>query len=162
MQQQVAKDKVVSIDYTLTDTGGEVIDSSQGGEPLTYLHGSGNIIPGLEQALEGKSAGDQVNATVAPDQGYGQKNPGLIQPVPRSQFPGVADIKIGMQFQAQTNHGPRVVTVVGVDDQTVTVDANHPLAGETLNFAVRVVDVRDATQQELDHGHAHGPGGHQH
>ena len=162
MQQQVGKDKVVSIDYTLTGTGGEVIDTSQGGEPLTYLHGSGNIIPGLERALEGKSAGDEVNAVVAPDQGYGQKNPGLVQPVPRSQFPGVTDIKVGMQFQAQTNHGPRVVTVVGVDDNTVTVDANHPLAGETLNFAVRVVDVRDATQQELDHGHAHGPGGHQH
>ena len=162
MQQQVGKDKVVSIDYTLTGAGGEVIDTSQGGEPLTYLHGSGNIIPGLERALEGKSAGDEVNAVVAPDQGYGQKNPGLVQPVPRSQFPGVTDIKVGMQFQAQTNHGPRVVTVVGVDDNTVTVDANHPLAGETLNFAVRVVDVRDATQQELDHGHAHGPGGHQH
>ena len=162
MQQQVAKDKVVSIDYTLTGTGGEVIDSSQGGEPLTYLHGAGNIIPGLEQALEGKSAGEEVNTTVAPDQGYGQKNPGLIQPVPRSQFPGVADIKVGMQFQAQTNHGPRVVTVVDLNDDTVTVDANHPLAGETLTFAVRVVEVRDATQQELDHGHAHGPGGAQH
>ena len=162
MQQQVAKDKVVSIDYTLTGTGGEVIDSSQGGEPLTYLHGAGNIIPGLEQALEGKSAGEEINATVAPDQGYGQKNPGLIQPVPRSQFPGVSDIKVGMQFQAQTNHGPRVVTVVDMNDDTVTVDANHPLAGETLTFAVRVVEVRDATQQELDHGHAHGPGGAHH
>ena len=162
MQQQVAKDKVVSIDYTLTGTGGEVIDSSQGGEPLTYLHGAGNIIPGLEQALEGKSAGEEVNTTVPPDQGYGQKNPGLIQPVPRSQFPGVTDIKVGMQFQAQTNHGPRVVTVVDMNDDTVTVDANHPLAGETLTFAVRVVDIRDATQQELDHGHAHGPGGAHH
>src|SRR4051794_40034525 len=162
MQQQVAKDKVVSIDYTLTGTGGEGIDSSQGGEPLPHLHGAGNIIPGLERALEGKSAGDQVNATVAPDQGYGQKNPGLVQPVPRAQFPGVKEINVGQQFQAQTNHGPRVVTVVGVDDNTVTVDANHPLAGTTLNFAVKVVEVRDATRQELDHGHAHGPGGQQH
>jgi FKBP-type peptidyl-prolyl cis-trans isomerase SlyD len=160
--QQVAKDKVVSIDYTLTGTGGEVIDSSQGAEPLTYLHGAGNIIPGLERALEGKSAGDEINATIAPDQGYGQKNPGLVQPVPRSQFPGVKDITVGQQFQAQTNHGPRVVTVVGVTDDTVTVDANHPLAGATLNFAVKVVDVRDATAEELGHGHAHGPGGHQH
>ncbi len=162
MQQHIAKDKVVSIDYTLTGAAGEVIDSSQGGEPLTYLHGGGNIIPGLERALEGKSVGDQVNATVAPDQGYGQKPPALVQGVPRTQFPGVTDIKVGMQFQAQTNHGPRVVTVVGVSDDTVTVDANHPLAGETLNFAVKVVDVRDATAQELDHGHPHGPGGHQH
>jgi len=159
---QVAKDKVVSIDYTLTGTGGNVIDSSSGGEPLTYLHGAGNIIPGLERALEGKSAGEQVKTTVGPDDGYGQKNPGLVQPVPRAQFPGVKDISIGMQFQAQTNHGPRVVTVVGVNDDTVTVDANHPLAGETLNFDVKVVEVRDATQQELDHGHAHGPGGHHH
>ena len=158
----VAKDKIVSIDYTLTDAGGEVIDSSQGQEPLTYLHGAGNIIPGLEQALEGKSPGDQVNTTVPPDQGYGPKNPALVQPVPRAQFPGVTDITVGMQFQAQTNHGPRVVTVVDVNPDTVTVDANHPLAGETLNFDVKVVEVRDATQQELDHRHAHGPGGHHH
>ena len=159
---QIGKDKVVSIDYTLTGSGGEVIDSSQGQEPLTYLHGAGNIIPGLERALEGKSAGDQVNTTVPPEQGYGQKNPALVQPVPRAQFPGVSDIAVGMQFQAQTNHGPRVVTVVGVDPDKVTVDANHPLAGETLNFDVKVVEVRDATQQELDHKHAHGPGGHKH
>ena len=159
---QIGKDKVVSIDYTLTGSGGEVIDSSQGQEPLTYVHGAGNIIPGLERALEGKSAGDQVNTTVPPEQGYGQKNPALVQPVPRTQFPGVSDIAVGMQFQAQTNHGPRVVTVVGVDPDKVTVDANHPLAGETLNFDVKVVEVRDATQQELDHKHAHGPGGHKH
>ena len=159
---QIVKDKVVAIDYTLTGSDGEVIDSSQGQEPLVYLHGAGNIVPGLERALEGKAAGDAVNATVEPDQGYGQKNPALVQPVPRAQFPGVQDIAVGMQFQAQTNHGPRVVTVVGVDDETVTVDANHPLAGETLRFDVKVVEVRDATQHELDHGHAHGPGGHQH
>ena len=159
---RIGKDKVVAIDYTLTGSDGAVIDSSQGHEPLTYLHGAGNIVPGLERALEGKSAGDQVTATVEPDQGYGQKNPALVQPVPRAQFPGVKDIAVGQQFQAQTNHGPRVVTVVDVSPDTVTVDANHPLAGETLNFDVKVVDVRDATQQELDHGHAHGPGGHQH
>jgi FKBP-type peptidyl-prolyl cis-trans isomerase SlyD len=159
---QVGKDKVVSIDYTLTDVGGKVIDSSEGTEPLAYLHGAGNIIPGLERALEGKSAGEEVKATIAPEQGYGQKNPGLIQPVPRAQFPGVKDIKVGQQFQAQTNHGPRVVTVVGVNDDTVTVDANHPLAGETLNFDVKVVSVRDATPEEIDHGHPHEPGGHQH
>jgi FKBP-type peptidyl-prolyl cis-trans isomerase SlyD len=159
---QVGKDKVVSIDYTLTDDGGEVIDTSSGGEPLTYLHGGGEIVPGLERALEGKAPGDEVNAKIEPDDGYGQKNPGLIQPVPRAQFPGVKDIQVGMQFQAQTNHGPRVVTVVGVDENNVTVDANHPLAGATLNFAVKVVEVRDATPQELDHGHAHGAGGHHH
>jgi FKBP-type peptidyl-prolyl cis-trans isomerase SlyD len=159
---RIGKDKVVAIDYTLTAADGEVIDSSQGHEPLTYLHGAGNIVPGLERALEGKAAGDEVNATVPPDQGYGPKNPALVQPVPRAQFPGVTDIAVGQQFQAQTNHGPRVVTVISVTPETVTVDANHPLAGETLQFAVKVVDVRDATQQELDHGHAHGPGGHNH
>ena len=159
---QIGKDKVVAIDYTLTGADGQVIDSSHGQEPLSYLHGAGNIVPGLERALEGKSAGDHVDATVEPDQGYGQKNPTLVQAVPRAQFPGVKDISVGQQFQAQTNHGPRVVTVVGVSPDAVTVDANHPLAGETLHFAVTVVDVRDATRQELDHGHAHGPGGHEH
>src|SRR4051794_18517768 len=109
---QVGNKKVVAIDYTLTGADGKVIDSSQGQEPLAYLHGAGNIIPGLERALEGKSAGDQVNATIAPQDGYGQKNAGLVQPVPRAQFPGVKDITVGQQFQAQTNHGPRVVTVV--------------------------------------------------
>jgi FKBP-type peptidyl-prolyl cis-trans isomerase SlyD len=160
---QVGKDKVVSIDYTLTDSAGTVLDSSKGQEPLAYLHGAGNIIPGLERALEGKSAGDQLNATIAPEDGYGQKNPGLVQPVPRAQFPGVKEIKVGQQFQAQTNHGPRVVTIVGVTDDTVTVDANHPLAGETLNFDVTVVTIREATREEIDHGHPHEPGGaHQH
>ena len=159
---QIANGKVVSIDYTLTDAGGQVIDSSDGNEPLTYLHGAGNIIPGLERALEGKAAGDAINATIQPADGYGQKNPGLVQPVPRTQFPGVKDITVGQQFQAQTNHGPRVVTVIGVTDDTVTVDANHPLAGQILNFAVKIVEVRDATKEEQEHGHAHGPGGHHH
>ena len=159
---QIGKDKVVAIDYTLSGADGQVIDSSEGQEPLTYLHGAANIVPGLERALEGKSVGDRVNATVQPDQGYGQKNPALVQPLPRSQFPGVKDIAVGQQFQAQTNHGPRVVTVVGVSPDSVTIDANHPLAGEILYFDVKIVDVRDATQQELDHGHAHGPGGHHH
>lgn len=159
---QIAKNKVVSIDYTLTGDDGKVIDTSDGGEPLMYLHGAGEIIPGLERALEGKSAGDAVEATIQPADGYGQKNPNLVQPVPRKQFPGVNEIRVGMQFQAQTNHGPRAVTVVDVSDDTVTVDANHPLAGQTLNFDVKVVDVRDATQEELAHKHAHGAGGHHH
>jgi len=159
---QVDKNKVVSIDYTLTGSDGTVIDSSAGQEPLAYLHGAGNIIPGLERALEGKTIGDQVVATVAPEDGYGQKNPSLVQPVPRAQFPGVKEIKVGQQFQAQTNHGPRVVTIVGVTDDTVTVDANHPLAGETLNFDVKIVSVRDGTAEEIDHGHPHEPGGAHH
>jgi FKBP-type peptidyl-prolyl cis-trans isomerase SlyD len=156
---QIAKNKVVSIDYTLTSPSGETIDSSKGGEPLLYLHGGGNIIPGLERALEGKSAGDQIKATIDPEDGYGAKNPQLVQVVPRKQFPGVKEIKPGTRFEAQTSQGPRVVMVVAVDDENVTVDANHPLAGETLIFDVTVMNVRDATQQEIDHGHAHGPDG---
>lgn len=159
------KNKAVSIDYTLTDDGGKVIDTSkgEGGRPLTYLHGNHNIVPGLEQALEGKSAGESVKVSVPPEQGYGQKDPRMVQAVPRRAFGGVGDIKPGMQFRAQGPDGQsQVVTVTKVDAESVTVDANHPLAGQTLNFDVTVVDVRDATQEELDHGHAHGPGGHHH
>ena len=159
---QISKDKVATIDYTLTDPKGQVIDTSQGREPLAYLHGASNIIPGLEQALEGKGAGDQVNVTVPADQGYGQRDPNLIQPVPRANFQGVPDIKPGMQFQAQTQEGARVVTVVKVDPDQVTVDANHPLAGMDLKFDVTVRDVRDATDEEKTHGHAHGAGGQHH
>jgi FKBP-type peptidyl-prolyl cis-trans isomerase SlyD len=158
---QVAKDKVVQIDYTLTGTNGQVIDTSQGREPLAYLHGAGNIIPGLESELEGKNPGDQVNVQVPPEQAYGPRDERMVQVVPRTSFQGVQQIQPGMQFQANTPGGPRVITVVGVQGDQVTIDANHPLAGQTLNFDVKVVEVRDATQEELTHGHVHGPGGHQ-
>jgi FKBP-type peptidyl-prolyl cis-trans isomerase SlyD len=158
----IEKDKVVSIDYTLTGNDGQVLDSSQGREPLAYLHGAGNIIPGLENALEGKSEGDQLNVQIPPDQAYGPRDERMVQPVPRTAFQGVADIQPGMQFQANTNAGTRLITVVGVEGDQVTIDANHPLAGATLNFDVKVVNVRDATEQEKSHGHVHGPGGHQH
>ena len=159
---QVTKDKVVSIDYTLTNAAGEVIDSSQGAEPLPYLHGAGNIIPGLETALEGKQEGDAVLASIPPDEGYGERDDNLVQSVPRDRFEGVDNVAVGMEFQAKTEVGVQVVTVVAVDDESVTVDANHALAGQTLNFDVKVVDVRDATDEELEHGHVHGPGGHEH
>ena len=159
---QIAKNTVATIDYTLTDPKGQVIDSSQGKEPLAYLHGASNIIPGLESALEGKSKGESVNITVPPDRGYGPRDPNLVQPVPRSNFKGVTDIKAGMQFQAQTPAGPRIVTILKVDPDNITVDANHPLAGMDLKFDVTVVDVREATQEEITHGHAHAPGGHHH
>jgi FKBP-type peptidyl-prolyl cis-trans isomerase SlyD len=159
---QIAKNTVAKIDYTLTDPNGQVIDTSKGREPLAYLHGASNIIPGLEAALEGKNAGDTVNVTVPPEQGYGPRDPQMIQPVPRSNFQGINDIRPGMQFQAQTQAGARVVTVVTVDDKEVTVDANHPLAGMNLKFDVTVVDVRQATDEEVSHGHVHGPGGHHH
>ena len=160
---QVAKHKVVTIDYTVTDEGGAVIDSSSGGEPLAYIHGVGNLIPGLESALEGKSKGEEVNASIPPDQAYGERDEGLLQAVPRERFEtGEQELQPGMRFQAQSDQGSQVVTIVDVGDDEVTVDANHPLAGTTLKFAVTVVDVRDATAEELDHGHAPGPGGHHH
>ena len=159
---QVAKNKVVSIDYTLTNPQGDVLDTSKGAEPLSYLHGVGGVIPGLETALDGKSVGDHVNAVVPPDQGYGPRRDDLVQEVPRRMFGGAPQVQPGMQFQANTPQGPRVVTVTAVAGDTVTVDANHPLAGQTLHFDVKVVDVRDATAEELSHGHAHGAGGHHH
>lgn len=159
---QVSKDKVVSIDYTLRDDQGQVLDTSSGREPLPYLHGAQNIIPGLEAALEGKRVGDTLSVTVLPADAYGERDAELVQDVPRDRFQGVSQIEPGMQFQAQTPQGRRIVTVTKVDDQNVTVDANHPLAGQTLHFEVTVKDVRQATPEEVQHGHAHGPGGHHH
>ncbi|KAB7628329.1 FKBP-type peptidyl-prolyl cis-trans isomerase [Alkalilimnicola sp. S0819] len=159
---QIAKDTVVSIDYTLTDPQGTLLDSSEGREPLAYLHGARNIIPGLEKALEGKQAGDSVEVTIEPAEGYGERDDNLQQEVPKEMFEGVDQVQPGMQFQAQTPAGAQVVTVKDVQEQTVTVDANHPLAGVTLNFKVDVRDVRDASSEELEHGHPHGPEGHQH
>jgi len=159
---QVAKDKVVQIDYTLTSDAGQVLDSSQGREPLAYLHGAGNIIPGLETALEGKNQGDQVTVQVPPEQAYGQRDERMVQAVPRTAFANAPKVEPGMHFQANTPGAARLITVVGVQGDQVTIDANHPLAGQTLNFDVKVVEVRDATQDELTHGHVHGAGGHQH
>ena len=159
----IGQDKVVLIHYTLTNDQGEVIDSSSGGDPLAYLHGQGNIIPGLEKALEGKQAGDKLDVKVAPGEGYGERDDKLVQQVPRRAFSGAKDVQPGMQFHAQTSGGQmRVVTVTRVVGDMVTVDGNHPLAGENLNFAVEVTEVRDATEEELSHGHVHGPGGHHH
>jgi len=159
---QIAQDKVVLIHYTLRNDAGKVLDSSSGGDALAYLHGQGNIIPGLEKALEGKQAGDKLSVKVEPAEGYGQRDAQLVQQVPRRQFGG-ANVQPGMQFHAQTSQGQRrVVTVTNIAGDMVTVDGNHPLAGENLHFDVEVADVRDATAEELEHGHVHGPGGHHH
>jgi len=159
---QVAEKKAVTIHYTLTNKAGDVVDSSRDGEPLPYIHGIGALVPGLESELEGKSAGDNVAVTVQPEEGYGHKVPELIQSVAREVFQFDGDIEVGMRFQAETDHGIELVEVISVDDETVTVDANHPLAGETLNFDVDVVEVRDATDEEVEHGHIHSEGGCQH
>ncbi len=157
----IAKDQVVSFHYTLTGENGEILDKSEG-EPLVYLHGAHNIIPGLERALEGKSVGDKVQVTVQPEDGYGEYQADLVQEVPRDMFQGVEHIEPGMQFQAQTDDGVSVVVVKAVDDQSIVVDGNHPMAGQILNFDVEITDIRNATDQEKAHGHAHGPDGHHH
>jgi FKBP-type peptidyl-prolyl cis-trans isomerase SlyD len=160
---QIAKHTVATIDYTLTNSEGHVLDRSRDGQPLSYLHGVGGIIPGLEAALEGKSAGEKISVTIPPEKAYGARNEELVQDVPRQMFQGVNSIEPGMQFQAHGKDGhARIVTVLDVAPESVRVDANHPLAGETLKFDVNVVGVREATAEELSHGHVHGPGGHQH
>ena len=160
---QVANNMVVTIDYTLTDNDGTVLDSSDGGGPLAYLHGQGNIIVGLEEALEGLSAGDAVDVTVLPEKAYGERRDDLIQVVPRERFVTDGEIEVGMTFHShESDNGGRVVRVVEVSPEQVTIDGNHPLAGVTLNFSVRIQDVREASAEELDHGHVHGPGTHHH
>lgn len=155
---QISKNKVASIHYTLRDNQGTVIDSSSGREPLNYLHGAGNLIIGMEEGLEGKSKGDKLKLKIEPSKGYGEKDSTLIQKVPRSAFGG-QDVKTGMRFS--TNNGG-VVTVTNVGLDAITVDGNHPLAGVELNFDVEIMDVRNATEEEISHGHVHGPGGHHH
>jgi FKBP-type peptidyl-prolyl cis-trans isomerase SlyD len=156
---QIAENTVVSIDYTLTDDDGEVIDTSQGREPLTYLHGAGQIIPGLESALEGQSAGDDLEVTVAAEEAYGERDERLVQDVPRRAFQGVDQVTAGMRFQAQSEGGQsRTITVTAVEGETVTIDANHPLAGKPLNFKVTIVEVREADAEEIESGRAAGTG----
>lgn len=159
---KVADNTVVVIDYTLTNNEGQVIDSSEGAGPLAYLHGAGNIIPGLEDALLGKEAGDEVKASIEPANAYGERHDALKQEVPAELFSGVEKVEVGMQFQSETDQGPVLVTVTEIGDETITVDGNHPLAGVHLNFDVNVREVREATEEELEHGHVHGEGGHQH
>lgn len=159
---QIANNSVVSIDYTLTNDSGAVLDSSNGQPPLVYLHGGGGLIPGLEQALTGKSTGAALKVTVPPEQAYGLRDEELVQEVPHTAFAGHS-VQPGMQFRAENKEGAsRVVTVVGVTPQSVRIDANHPLAGQTLHFDVKVVGVRTATAEEIQHGHAHGADGHHH
>lgn len=155
---QISKHKVAAIHYTLSDNDGNVLDSSQGGDPLHYLHGEGNLIPGMEEGLEGKAKGDKLQLKISPEKGYGLRDDSLVQKVSRKAF-GDQNVEPGMQFQ--TNQG-EVITVTEVGAEQVTVDGNHPLAGVMLNFAVEVMEVREATSDEIAHGHVHGPGGHHH
>ena len=156
---EIAKHKVVSIDYTLTANDGQVLDSSEGHAPLSFIHGIGQIIPGLEKALLGKSKGDQLDVVVPPDEGYGERNESLCQRIPKSEFEASDELELGMQFRVDTNSGPMVITIVEIEDETVTVDGNHRLAGMTLQFNVEVRDVRDATDVEIAHGHVQSRNG---
>jgi FKBP-type peptidyl-prolyl cis-trans isomerase SlyD len=158
----IGTDSVVTIHYTLKDDAGAVLDHSEPGEPLAYLHGHGNIIPGLEKELTGKDTGDALTVTVAPAEGYGEYDDALVESVPRRALRGIKDIKAGMRLHAQTAEGPRAVTVTKVMGDMVTLDGNHPLAGKSLHFDVRIEAVRPATEEELAHGHVHGPDGHDH
>lgn len=158
----IAQNRVVTMHYTLKDEQGETIDSSQGHDPLAYIQGIGNLIPGLEDALEGKSKGDKLEVTVAPEDGYGERQNNMVQKVAKSGFQGDEELVVGMQVQVETQNGPAIAMVTEIEEEDVTLDLNHPLAGVTLNFDVEVMDVREATDDELDHGHVHGPGGHDH
>lgn len=156
MSLLIGDNLVVSMHYKLTDNEGNVLDSSEGSEPLTYLHGAGNIIPGLEKALVGKVEGDTQQVTVEPAEAYGEVMPELTQTVDKAAFQGVESVEVGMSFEAQTSDGSvQQIVVTKVDGEQVTVDANHPLAGVVLNFDVEIVSVREASKEEIAHGHVH-------
>lgn len=153
---KIAANSVVSIHYKLTNDGGEEIDSSEGQEPLTYLHGSDNIVPGLENALLGKGAGEQLQVTVQPEDGYGQINPDMVEVIPHDAFEGLDDVKPGIQFQAESPEGhQQIILVKEVSEAGVTIDTNHPLAGQVLHFDITIAEVRESTEEEREHGHAH-------
>ncbi len=159
---QIAANRVAVIDYTLKDDDGDILDASQNGEFL-YLHGAHNIIPGLEAALEGKQAGDSIDVSIEPRDAYGERDPERIQVVPRDMFQTDEEIQPGMQFHAQSPDGHMmIITVTEVDDDEVTIDGNHEMAGMKLHFSVDVIDVREATAEEIEHGHVHGPDEHDH
>ncbi len=159
----IEKDKVVTMHYHLTNSEGEVLDSSRGSDPLTYLHGVGNLVAGLERELDGLEAGATKTVGVEPTDGYGERDDNMMETLPRSDLDGVENLEVGMQLEAQDPNGQSfTVYVAEIRDDEVVIDANHPLAGVFLNFEIEIVDVRDATDEELSHGHVHGEGGHHH
>ena len=159
---KISDGKVATFHYRLTGEDGELIEDSFESDPLVYLHGKGNLIVGMEKALDGKKSGDTFSVDIHAQEGYGERHEGLIQTVPRSSFDGIKDIEVGMRFRAATEQGEVPVVVTSVTDEEVVVDGNHPLAGMTLKFTVEVKSVRNASDEEIEHGHVHGPEGHQH
>lgn len=162
-QPAIAAGKVVTLHYTLRDPAGNELDSSGSDEPIQYLHGVGMIVPGLEEGLAGKRQGEKAKVVVEPAEGYGERDPRGLQEVSRDTFPPDAPLEPGLEFEAEGPDGdPILATVVSIIGDTVTIDLNHPLAGVTLHFDVSITEVRDATPEELAHGHPHGPDGHGH
>ena len=159
---KIAAKTVASFHYTLCDDQGKELESSRDGEPTAYLHGANNIIPGLERALAGSSAGDTLQVEIKPEDGYGLRNPERVQRVPAKHLLHQGKLRPGMTAQLNTKEGQRPVTVIKVGRHSVDVDTNHPLAGQTLKFDIDIIEVRDASAEEVAHGHAHGAGGHQH
>ncbi|MEI6322979.1 MAG: peptidylprolyl isomerase [bacterium] len=159
---QITTGSVVAFDYTLTDDDKDIIDSSTGSEPLAYIQGEGQIVPGLEKAMEGKKAGDSFKVSVSPEEGYGVHDPENISVVPADQIEGGDELEEGMQLHTEGEFGEQTVLITKVDGNEVTIDGNHPLAGMTLHFDITIREVRNATKEELDHGHVHGPGGNHH
>lgn len=157
---QVTDDKVVAFHYTLTGIDGEIIDSSDDQQPLAYLHGRGSLIPGLENALSSKTADDNFSLTLVPEEAYGKYDKELVQTIPVSDLQDVNDLEQWMRLEAESPDGPRTVTVSKIERNEVTLDGNHPLAGETLIFEIEIAKIREATEEELTHGHVHGPRGH--
>lgn len=155
---QIANNTAVSIHYTLTNDAGEELDSTSGAEPMVYLHGSGNIIAGLEKALHSKNVGDKFDVRIEPADAYGEFSEDMIQVVSREMFDGIDQLEIGMQFHADVNSGSGIITVTNIDGDDITIDGNHPMAGQALNFSVEVMGVRLATKEENSHGHIHGAG----
>ena len=159
---KIKKNTVVTLNYTLKNSAGEILDTSEGREPLVYLHGVGGLIPGLEAELEGKGKGNSFNTVIAPENAYGKRRDDLLHVVPKSGFQGDEEMQIGMRVQLETEQGPAIATISEIEGENVTLDLNHPLADMELHFAVDVMELRDATEDEISHGHVHGPGGHHH
>ena len=163
MSLLIGENSVVTVNYTLTDDAGKVLDSSDGSKPMVYLHGTGSIVPGLEKALVGKGAGDSLKVRVAPADAYGELIPDGIKTIEQAAFEGVDVVEVGMAFDAEAPDGTeQQIVVTKVEGDNVTIDINHPLAGVALNFDIKILSVREATEEELDHGHSHEGDGHSH
>lgn len=159
---KIKKDKVVAIHYTLKDDKGTVLDSSEGKSPLPFIHGIGQLIPGLEKELIGKEAGQKMEVTVAPADAYGEYRDDMVFNVGKDGFRGEEELQIGMQVEVELEQGKSIAVVTEIENEDVTLDLNHPLSGQTLHFDVEITEVREASEEELSHGHVHGAGGHQH